>query len=426
MKKSKIIFCYLFSVFILISLQAGNNAHAQQTDVSGRELFIEYRCSRCHTIGRGKFVGPDLANLKEKYTREEVVTWITGTNKIYEKMGKKPVNEGYPPMPPINVPDKHAERITEYLLEHRFEEQKQDRGTITGNVYNYSQERKSEDGVEVILKAYMGDRQMEERKTVTDSHGEFTFDKLPWNRSYEISVNYNKAEYTTDKMVFPPDESSIELELPVYEPTEKTENIVIQHYHIIMDVREDTMYTAEVIDIKNTGNRIYTGTRNESLDINNETMVITLPKNATNVDIVQGLSRNNLVLRDNSIHDTTAIAPGYRRITITYQLSLDGGAVSLKKKLHLRTESVLVLIGGMDGDVDVSGLEKGKPVTFRDQQYSRWQGGSFESGDVVSVSVSRPFLQNVLSEKMIPVAVFVILLLAGAVYNLFYRGRNSD
>lgn len=426
MKKSGIIFSYLISVFILLSLQPENNAFAQQTDISGRELFIEYRCSRCHTIGRGKFVGPDLANLKEKYTREEVVTWITDTGNIYEKIGKKPVNEGYPPMPPVNVPGKHGERIAEYLLEHRFEERSQDSGTISGNVYNYSQERKRVVGVEVILRAYMGERETEERKTVTDSYGEFTFDKLPWNRSYELSVNYNKAEYTTDKMVFPPDESTIELELPVYEPTDKTGYIAIQQYHIIMDVREDILYAAEVIDLKNTGNRIYTGSSNESLNLENETMVISLPENATNVDLVQGLSRNNLVLRENSIHDTTAIAPGYRRITITYQVPLEDGSVSLNKTMHFMTENVLVLLGGTDGDIDVSGLEKGESVTFREQQYSRWQGGSFEAGDVVSVTVSRPFLQKVLSEKMIPVAVFVILLLAGAVYNLFYRGRKSD
>jgi mono/diheme cytochrome c family protein len=40
--------------------------------LSGEELFIQNRCVRCHTIGRGRFVGPDLAGVDGRYPKEQI------------------------------------------------------------------------------------------------------------------------------------------------------------------------------------------------------------------------------------------------------------------------------------------------------------------------------------------------------------------
>lgn len=426
MTNSELLFCYLLSIFLFFQLIPVNSVIAQQTDISGRELFIEYRCARCHTIGRGRFVGPDLINLKNKYSEQEIARWIMDPTVIYNDKGKKPLNKGYPPMPPLNVPENHAYKITEYLLGYEFKDQQDEKGTIAGNVFNYSRDRERVDGVEVILISYMGDREMERQEAVTNSSGEFTFDDLVWNRSYGISVNYKKAEYTTDKMVFPPDETIIELDLPVYEPTDNTDNISIQQHHIIIDVREDVLYAAEIIDLKNTGNRIYTGKNNDGLNLKGQTMVIDLAKNATNIDLVKGLSRNNLILKDNRIHDKTAIAPGYRRIILTYQIPFDKGDLDFDKNLYFRTENMLVLISSTDIKTYVLGLEEGEEVEFHDQKYSRWQGGGFESGDSIKIRISRPFLHDIISAKLIPILVFLLLLLSAIMYNLFYKKKKTD
>ncbi len=73
---------------------------------SGKELFIQYRCVRCHTIGRGRFVGPDLEGVNKKYSKNEIQKWLENPQEIYKSKGKMPLNEGYPPMPPLNVPPK--------------------------------------------------------------------------------------------------------------------------------------------------------------------------------------------------------------------------------------------------------------------------------------------------------------------------------
>ena len=64
-----------------------------------KENYLQKRCVTCHVVGRGKFVGPDLWNVSKKYNKSDLIQWINNPDQIYEKYGKKPFNNGYPPMP---------------------------------------------------------------------------------------------------------------------------------------------------------------------------------------------------------------------------------------------------------------------------------------------------------------------------------------
>ncbi|KAB2832619.1 MAG: cytochrome c, partial [Candidatus Dadabacteria bacterium] len=70
--------------------QGQENPHDMKT--IGRDQFIENRCVRCHTIGRGRFVGPDLSGVGDKYTREDLIKWIENPQQVYQATGKMPVN----------------------------------------------------------------------------------------------------------------------------------------------------------------------------------------------------------------------------------------------------------------------------------------------------------------------------------------------
>ncbi|HXG31166.1 MAG TPA: cytochrome c, partial [Thermodesulfobacteriota bacterium] len=48
----------------------------ENTPLSGRELFIKNRCANCHTIGRGRFVGPDLKGVESRYSRDQIEEWM--------------------------------------------------------------------------------------------------------------------------------------------------------------------------------------------------------------------------------------------------------------------------------------------------------------------------------------------------------------
>lgn len=69
-----------FSAFI------PKTVHAQEAQPSfvvdeamakkGKSLFAARACSGCHTIGRGKMAGPDLAHVTDRRTVEWLKTWL--------------------------------------------------------------------------------------------------------------------------------------------------------------------------------------------------------------------------------------------------------------------------------------------------------------------------------------------------------------
>ncbi len=106
--KLKSIVISLSIVTISINLNAQN----------GKEVFKQ-NCSACHSIGKGKLVGPDLEGIHTKRSEE----WILSFVKNAQAFGKKDADAkaiiteyGYP-MPNQNVNDAEIKAIINYIAE---------------------------------------------------------------------------------------------------------------------------------------------------------------------------------------------------------------------------------------------------------------------------------------------------------------------
>lgn len=81
----------------------------------GRKMYLASGCQRCHTIGAGALVGPDLIDVSSRYSEEFLVRWILDPEGIYQEFGVSAVNDDYPPMPAIDLKEEEALRIAQYL-----------------------------------------------------------------------------------------------------------------------------------------------------------------------------------------------------------------------------------------------------------------------------------------------------------------------
>ncbi|MBI2486091.1 MAG: cytochrome c, partial [Deltaproteobacteria bacterium] len=194
---NKINFLWTTIFFLLcLSLNLSSEIYSQESSEklpSGKDLFIKNRCVNCHTIGRGRFVGPDLAGVGSRYSKEEIEQWMGNPQLIYQSKGKMPINEGYPPMPPLEVSPEEAGFIADYLLSVKTPTvSKAKGGVIKGMVVNATSEETTK-GIELTLMAYLGDRPTDQKKVKTASDGSFNFSNLAWDRSYTISLNYKGA-----------------------------------------------------------------------------------------------------------------------------------------------------------------------------------------------------------------------------------------
>jgi mono/diheme cytochrome c family protein len=91
-----------------------SSGHPQE----GRGLF-QTHCTACHTIGKGKLVGPDLINIVDKQSREWLVAFIQSSQKVI-KSGDQAAQAIYLefnkiPMPDQPLTDQHAMAILDYI-----------------------------------------------------------------------------------------------------------------------------------------------------------------------------------------------------------------------------------------------------------------------------------------------------------------------
>jgi mono/diheme cytochrome c family protein len=100
---------FVFVLSVLISFPAFSQ--------SGEELF-KSNCSSCHSIGKGRVVGPDLSGVYNKMNNEWLVSFIKSSQSMVKSGDKDAVaifNEYKIPMPDFNLTDQQISDIIAYI-----------------------------------------------------------------------------------------------------------------------------------------------------------------------------------------------------------------------------------------------------------------------------------------------------------------------
>jgi mono/diheme cytochrome c family protein len=81
----------------------------------GQEAFERLGCSTCHGAGGG----PSLEHVARKYDRATLVDFVADPETIYARLGRKPLNPGYPPMPSPQASRRDVVAISYFLAAQR-------------------------------------------------------------------------------------------------------------------------------------------------------------------------------------------------------------------------------------------------------------------------------------------------------------------
>ena len=104
----------LKSIVITVSMTVCSIAVSAQ---DGAAVFKQ-TCSACHSIGKGKLVGPDLKGVTTKRSEEWIINFVKDAKGFSEKDAdaKALVAEyGYPMPPPVNVSDADIKALITFL-----------------------------------------------------------------------------------------------------------------------------------------------------------------------------------------------------------------------------------------------------------------------------------------------------------------------
>ncbi len=418
MKKA---FAFGFSVFtFLFFLVFQQGSVSAQEPPPGEEIFTREKCARCHTLGRGRFVGPDLLGAGQRYSRDELIRWARDPESIYAEKKKKPVNDGYPPMPPMNLSESDARKVADYLLGYTHPPDLAENGTIKGRVRNITT-AKPEAERDVVLVSYMGDRQQERHFAKSDSLGDFLFPSLRWDRSYEIVLFHNGVQYVSGKMVFLPGKDEITLDLPVYNTTASDENVSLRSLNLIVypdnggaDVNVTSLYVFE-----NSGDTVFTG---EQTGPDTRTLVFSIPEEAVDVTFSDGVNPEAVEREGEKLYSKLPFLPGMKRIALGYSLPLSQirGKFQIGFDYEVADLGVFVRKTGLGIRLERPGAAA-EEIMIHDEEFLKYELSGLNPG---SITVSVPnvsFLKSSLG-KYLPAILFFAFAAAGVMY--FFYGRT--
>jgi len=102
----------LLAIGVLLAGGAWYRAH-QVTE--GYKAFERLGCPSCHIAGGA----PSLEHVGRKYDRATFVDWVSDPETIYARLGRKPLNAGYLPMPRLPASHRDIEAISWFLSAQR-------------------------------------------------------------------------------------------------------------------------------------------------------------------------------------------------------------------------------------------------------------------------------------------------------------------
>jgi hypothetical protein len=77
----------------------------------GRKAFERLSCPSCHLAGGA----PSLEHVGDKYDRKTFVDFISNPETVYTRLGRKPLNRGYQPMPRPQASHRDIEMLSYFL-----------------------------------------------------------------------------------------------------------------------------------------------------------------------------------------------------------------------------------------------------------------------------------------------------------------------
>ncbi len=418
--KTVFTFALHVSIFFLFSLVFQQVPVSAQVLFSGEEIFMQGKCVRCHTIGRGRFVGPDLLGVGKRYSMDDLIRWAKDPESLYSERKKKPINEGYPPMPPMNLSEDDARKVADYLLGYTPPSDLSESGTVKGRIRNITT-GKPEAGQDVVLISYMGDRPQERHFAKSDSLGNFSFSSLQWDRSYEIMLLHHGVQYVSGKMIFLPGDDEITLDLPVYDITSSDENVSLQSLNLIVYPNEEggNMNVTSLYVFENSGDTVFTG---EQRGPDTTTLVFSIPEEAVDVTFSDGVNPEAVERQGEKLYSKLPFLPGMKRIALGYSLPLSQIQGKFQIEFDYGVADLAVFVRKTELGIRVEQPRAApEDIMIHDEAFLKYQLSDLKPGGVTVIVSNASFLKSNLG-KYLPVILFFIFATVGVIY--FFYGKN--
>jgi mono/diheme cytochrome c family protein len=83
----------------------------------GERVFLMAGCQSCHTVGRGRLIGPDLSGIRRRRTPDWLRQWLRDPPRMLQDEKVQAGFKDYPvPMPDLKLSDRQVDLLLQYLV----------------------------------------------------------------------------------------------------------------------------------------------------------------------------------------------------------------------------------------------------------------------------------------------------------------------
>ena len=263
-------------------------------------------------------------------------------------------------------------------------------GKIEGQVINRTMEGGSVADQDIILNTYLNDAEAGALTTITDDEGQFVFDDLSTEPGYiyEVTLVFQEAEYYSEWLEFDEGETTISVEMTVYDSTTSDEAIKVAMSHTVIYVEQGSLWVEEYVVFINEIDKTYVGSKELTAEGDRETLKFSLPDEIVGLQITLGLMDCCVVSSEEGFSDTMAVLPGNKQVAYSYEVDYNSGRYTFSQKINYPVASFSLMIQGENVEVTVNQLTPQEPLTIEGAQFSHLTGENLAPGDILVIQLS--------------------------------------
>lgn len=264
-----------------------------------------------------------------------------------------------------------------------------DGGVIEGLVVNGTEDGSSVADQEITLTISLNNAEVDKITTRTDAEGYFVFNSPSTEPgySYQVTINFQQADYTSDWLSFADGESSKFAEVIVYDATTSNESIKVMLAHTVIYPELDSLYVEQYSLIVNESDRTYIGTREITEGVR-ETLWFPLPDGATELQPGDGLMECCIYSSEDGFFDSMPVLPGGKELIYSYRINYDSREYVFSQKVNYPTISYDLMAQGENIKLTSNQLVSEEPLLIQNDLFNHLSGKNLNPGDTISVQLS--------------------------------------
>jgi len=300
-------------------------------------------------------------------------------------------------------------------------------GSIKGKVENGTTGFQVPPNIVVELSRYIQNQQDTEfsLKTTTNKTGYFTFNDVPVNSNayYQPTVQYKGISYTGEAFTISSEKQAVTSDITIYEPTKSASLLQVSMHHFLIDPAKGFLSIKEVLLIENRGDRTYVGSiPTESGKF--ITVKYKLPKDASNVNLEDGLMSCCVEPGEGGFYDTMEILPGKKQIVFSYRINAPEEQISFTKQVTLPTKEFDLLLYGNAIKLTGTNLQELPPQKFKDVDIKTYTTDNLEAGQQVDITLAG-LSGKPTNWSNLALAIFAVILLLTVTLIYFKQKKNN-